>query len=52
MPTLFAPVAWGDLAPATWAGVVFLALGVSTFGYVLWYWLRRYHLRIMLHWKV
>lgn len=37
-PWLFAGVVWGAITPAAWAGVVYLALGVSMLGYVIWYW--------------
>ena len=37
-PWLFAGIAWGGVSAAAWAGVVYLALGVSMLGYVIWYW--------------
>ena len=37
-PLLFATTMWSAISPAAWAGVIYLALGVSMLGYVIWYW--------------
>lgn len=38
MPGLFADIAWDGISTAAWIGVVYLAIGVSTLGYAIWYW--------------
>ncbi len=37
-PWMFDGIAWGTISTAAWAGVTYLALGVSMLGYVIWYW--------------
>jgi len=37
-PALLAGIAWSGISAAAWGGLVYLALGVSMLGYVIWYW--------------
>ncbi len=37
-PWLLGGIAWAGISAAAWAGVIYLALGVSMLGYVIWYW--------------
>ncbi len=38
MPAAFAGMEWGAISARAWTGVVYLSLGVSMLGYVIWYW--------------
>lgn len=37
-PWLLGDIRWATISPVAWAGVIYLALGVSMLGYVIWYW--------------
>lgn len=38
LPWAASGMPWQRVTPAAWAGVVYLALGVTILGYTLWYW--------------
>lgn len=38
LPTILAGTEWQSVAPSAWAGLAYLAVGVSVLGYVCWYW--------------
>lgn len=38
LPWALSGIAWQDVSAAAWAGVFYLAIGVTIIGYVSWYW--------------
>ncbi|MCX7382699.1 MAG: DMT family transporter [Alphaproteobacteria bacterium] len=38
MPWMFDGIVWGAISLPAWAGLIYLSLGVSMLGYVIWYW--------------
>jgi drug/metabolite transporter (DMT)-like permease len=38
LPFIVDDIVFAEIAPASWLGVLYLAIGVTIVGYVLWYW--------------